>query len=93
MLYPIPCHIIVQTYCVGGLQAQAFSREYDLLVKKSQTTLVGTLNQSESVLTQLFMLGLLLSASWSKLLSSKIYHSRTEPQKNVTIFALIKAAF
>ena len=54
--------------------------------------LVGTLKQLESVLIQLFTLGSLLSASQSKSLSSEVYYSKAEPQRDVAILAFTRAA-
>lgn len=55
--------------------------------------LVGTLKQWESVLTQLFMPELLLRALRSESLSSEVYHSRAELQRDVAMLALTRATF
>lgn len=54
--------------------------------------LVGTLKQWKRVLTQLFIPGLLLSASRLKSLSSGVYHSRAEPRRDVAMLDFIRAA-
>ena len=54
--------------------------------------LIGILKQWNRVLTQLFTPRLLLSALRLKSLSSNIYHSKSELQRDVAILTLTRVA-
>lgn len=67
-------------------------RKYVSLFRRPRATLVGTLKQSERIFIQLFMSRSLLRTSQSKLLSSEVYYSKAEHQKDVATLALTKVA-
>lgn len=90
MFHPIPCCIMAQTYCVESRRTRALSKEYVSLVRSPKATLRSTLKQWESVLTQLFMSGSLLSVLWLKSPSLKMYYSKAASWKNVARLALTK---